>query len=103
VEGATHNPACFTVRQDDSAGIGATVVAECKPLPASPIASEIPATSTPRTAAEAVGDAIKLAVDEGDLELAGELLAVAKKTRKPAPVADLAVVRARRDGDGGKT
>jgi len=53
------------------------------------------------TASEALRSAIKAALEEGDLDLAAELLAVARKA-KPRPVADLAVVRGRRDGGDGK-
>jgi hypothetical protein len=54
-------------------------------------AQSMPIAAPPMTAAEALTLAIKLAVDEGDLDRAGALLDVAKKAR-PTPAMSPTVV-----------
>jgi hypothetical protein len=88
-------PPCFPVLSDDSSE------ASQPGRDQSPVALPIP-PSVAKTAGDRLADAIKRAVDEGDLDLAGALLDVARKS-KPAPVTSLEVVRARRDVDGSKT
>jgi hypothetical protein len=57
------------------------------------------ADAGPTTSADALKLAVKLALDEGDLDGAAMLLDVARKTR-PRPLVHLEAVRRRDDGEG---
>jgi hypothetical protein len=81
------------VNKDDSKG--RRVAFSVGPALETP-SERVESSLSPPTAEDALRLAIKLAVDKGDLDRAGALLDVAKRT-KARPVTALDVVRARRD------
>jgi hypothetical protein len=95
IEGADRDPACFTVRQDDSSRIVTRESAECT---CGASGSKHRTSAVPANADEALRLAIKLAVDAGEFERASALLEVINSTvPKEATVAPLSAWRTPRE------
>jgi hypothetical protein len=101
------DPACFTLRQDESSP-SVTEKRAVRTDPRGPVgacarsqvAPEVELTSSPREAPPTTSDdalrlAIKLAVDAGEYHRASELLDVAKRTPKPASITPIDSARGR--------